>query len=129
MAMLATESPPRQRWTPPPLDPILKPNGSKLAGCAKLQAMRACALTAIELSFVLFALAMLLDDHDEPWWVLPSLDKVMTVTAPKWIAHIDSLLKWGVLESSSWNELKCAGAYFGIPKTEEVGDLERQVLV
>ena len=72
-------------WTHPP------PDESKLVGCAKLQAMQACASTAIELSCVLFALAMLLDDHHEPWWLLPSLEKVMTVTAPKWVAHIDSL--------------------------------------
>ena len=102
------------------LDPILKPDGEKLAGGAKVRLMRACALTAIELTFVVFAMCMVLDDHHEPWWVLPTLEKVMTVTAPKWIDHIDALLRWGVLEESSWNELKCAGAYFGIPKTEEL---------
>ena len=116
-----------------PLDPILKPENEesgeceKLAGCAKVRLMRACAMTAIELSFCLFAMAMLLDDHHEPWWVLPTLEKVMTVTAPKWVAHIDSLLR-GVLEESSWNELKCPGAYFGIPKTEELHD-RRLVIV
>ena len=99
------------------LDPILKPDGEKLAGGAKVRLMRACAYTAIELSFVIFAMCMVLDDHHEPWWVLPSLEKIMTVTAPKWINHIDALLRWGVLEESTWNE-QCAGAYFGIPKTE-----------
>ena len=81
-----------------------------------MKALRAAVESSARMTFVMLAFIVALDCGSTSLWLDPAFERLEDGTADKWWAHLVELARCGVLMETTWENLKCAGAYFAIPK-------------